>query len=103
MYFVERSDTSRVDDSREAFMTAFALHPEAIIQGQLHGRPRLLTSKLWNMATQVSIPYNNALLPTPQRVPQSLGLHAEVISNQLSTVYSLWYKDAKLCMPSLCL
>ena len=59
MYLVERSDTSHVDDSREAFMTAFALHPEAIIQGQLLGRPRLLTSKLWSMATQVSIPYNN--------------------------------------------
>ena len=28
-------------------MTVFAVHPEAIIQGRLLYRPRLLTGKLW--------------------------------------------------------
>ena len=35
MEFVERSDTSSGVYMMAAFMTVFALHPEAIIQGQL--------------------------------------------------------------------
>ena len=47
-------------------MTVFALHPEAIIQGQLLRRPWLLTSTPRNMATQV--PYHITMLSIPQRV-----------------------------------
>ena len=46
MYLVQKSDTSHSIYPRIVFMTVFALHPEAIIQGWLLYKPWLLTGKL---------------------------------------------------------
>ena len=50
MYLVERSDTSESRGAylRVAFMTVFALHPEAIMQGRIitSGWTKLLTGKI---------------------------------------------------------
>ena len=56
-YLVERSDKSCGIYLRAAFMTVFALHPEAIIWGQLPYRPRLLIDILcwWNTAVVYSL------------------------------------------------
>ena len=53
MYLVERSYKSRIVYPRVAFITVFALHPEAVIWGQPLYKLRLLSGKLWYILWEI--------------------------------------------------